>query len=139
MDVSAGIAIYYKNKILLIHPTKTPIFGTWSVPKGKIEKDESLLDAAIRETNEEVGIIIKPEMIKSDARIFNYTTKKGYIFKKAYIYTLRINSLKEIGLKEEVLPSNNLQKSEVDMALFFDKYSAKDYIFWRYRLLLDKI
>jgi len=139
MHVSAGIAIYYNNKILLAHPSKTTIAGTWSVPKGKLENNETFLEAAIREIKEEVGITINPNIIKDDARIFNYTSKKGYIFKKAYIFTLHIESLKEIGLETEILPFNNLQHSEVDMAMFFDKYSAKDYIFWRYRALLDKI
>ena len=139
MHISAGIAIYYNNKILLAHPSKTSIIGTWAVPKGKIEESETPLEAAIREVKEEVGITINPDMIKTDDRIFNYVSKNGYIFKKAHIFTLYIDSLDEIGLSSEIIPFNQLQRSEVDMALFFDKYVAKDYIFWRYRALLDKI
>jgi len=139
MHISAGVAIYYKNKILLAHPSRTSIIGTWSVPKGKIEENETELDAAIRELEEEVGIKLNPTIITSEPRIFNYTSKKGYIFKKAYIFTLYVTSLDEIGLSSEILQFNQLQRSEVDMAAFFDKHVAKDYIFWRYRALLDKI
>lgn len=35
--------------------------GHYGLPAGKVEKDESFLAAAIRETREEVGIILKPE------------------------------------------------------------------------------
>jgi len=139
MHISAGIAIYYNNKILLAHPSKSSVIGTWSVPKGKIEENETELDAAIRELEEEVGIKLDSNIITSEPRIFNYTSKNGYIFKKAYIFTLHINSLSELGLTSEIILFNQLQRSEVDMALFFDKNTAKDYIFWRYRALLDKI
>ena len=139
MIISAGIAIYYNNKILLIHPSKTKLTGTWSVPKGKVEDGESLLETAIRETKEEVGINIHKDIISDKPRLFNYTSRNGHVFKKSYIFTANIISLDEIGLDSEMILMSNLQTSEVDMALFFDKYHAKDYIFWRYRPLLSKI
>ena len=50
-------------RILLVHPGG-PFFtkkdtGYWGIPKGLIESDENILDAAIREFEEETGI--KPE------------------------------------------------------------------------------
>ena len=137
MRISAGVAIYYNNKILLAHPTKTKIFGTWTIPKGGIEEGETKLQAAIRETKEEVGIKINPNRIVNKPILIDYINKKGKLFKKVYIFSYHVKSLKELKLDNEVILSKNLQKSEVDLALFFDMKSAKDYIFWRYKILLN--
>jgi len=62
--ISAGILLCRLNnsesEVLLVHPggpfwTKKDR-GTWSIPKGEIEHEEDLLEAAIRETEEETGI-----------------------------------------------------------------------------------
>lgn len=61
---SAGILFYriQKNKleVLLVHPGG-PFWsrkddGAWSVPKGEVELNEDLLEAATREVKEELGI-----------------------------------------------------------------------------------
>ena len=62
--ISAGILLYRLNnsdpEVLLVHPGG-PFWvkknmGSWSIPKGEIEPEEDLLEAAIRETKEETGI-----------------------------------------------------------------------------------
>ena len=62
--VSAGLLMYRiqdgKLQVLLAHPGG-PLFqnkddGAWTIPKGEIEPDEDLLDAAKREFEEETGI-----------------------------------------------------------------------------------
>lgn len=64
---SAGLVMFTfkedKLKILLVHPGG-PFFtkkdnGYWGIPKGLIENNENILDAAIREFEEETGI--KPD------------------------------------------------------------------------------
>ena len=64
---SAGLVMFTlkddKLKILLVHPGG-PFFtkkdnGHWGIPKGMVESNENILDAAIREFEEETGI--KPE------------------------------------------------------------------------------
>ena len=66
-DVSAGLMMYKfaggKIKYFLVHPGG-PFFknkdkGYWSIPKGLIEKDEDIIEAAVREFEEETGI--KPD------------------------------------------------------------------------------
>jgi len=54
--VAAGIFLVNKDgKLLVCHPTNhAPDF--WSIPKGKVEIGEELIDAAIRETYEETNI-----------------------------------------------------------------------------------
>lgn len=47
------------DKILLnSRPIGKPMAGYWEFPGGKIEESETFVDAAIRELNEELGIII---------------------------------------------------------------------------------
>ena len=53
MKISAGIIIRYKDSILLCHPTNAPWKDSYSFPKGLVEDDEDLIDAAIRECFEE--------------------------------------------------------------------------------------
>ncbi len=62
--ISAGLLMYKIDKeelkVFLVHPGG-PFFqnkndGYWSIPKGLIEKEEELLNTAIREFREETGI-----------------------------------------------------------------------------------
>ena len=39
-------------------------FNTWSAPGGKPELNEKLIDTAVRETFEETGIVLNPDMLK---------------------------------------------------------------------------
>nr|HPI82233.1 NUDIX hydrolase [Candidatus Paceibacterota bacterium] len=61
IQLSAGLAIIQNGSILLGHPTGQKWWGTFSIPKGQVEKGEDLLEAAIRETREEIGINIDPK------------------------------------------------------------------------------
>ncbi len=63
--VSAGLLMYRiqdgKLQVLLAHPGG-PLFknkddGAWTIPKGEIESDEDLLEAAKREFEEETGVM----------------------------------------------------------------------------------
>jgi predicted NUDIX family NTP pyrophosphohydrolase len=63
---SAGILLFIRKphlQVLLAHPGG-PFWwdkdeGAWSIPKGEVEENENLLDAAKREFDEELGL--KPE------------------------------------------------------------------------------
>jgi len=64
MRTSAGLLMYRHRQgtvqVLLVHPGG-PYFrkqdeGAWSIPKGEVDADEDLLDAARREFQEETGV-----------------------------------------------------------------------------------
>lgn len=58
MDTSCGIfLINNKNEIVLGHAINAPYY-MWSIPKGLLEKGETYLEAAIRETREETNLKI---------------------------------------------------------------------------------
>lgn len=52
VEAAGGVVFNPQNEVLLIHRR-----GSWDLPKGKIEKGESIEDAAIREVVEETGIV----------------------------------------------------------------------------------
>lgn len=53
--------VYVKkdNKILMVQENKESKKGKWNMPAGKLEDNESIIDAAIREIKEETNINIK--------------------------------------------------------------------------------
>ncbi|MDD2920876.1 MAG: NUDIX domain-containing protein [Anaerolineales bacterium] len=57
--LAVNVAVMHENKILL---TKREDFETWILPSGGVEDDESIAQAAIRETKEETGLDV--ELIK---------------------------------------------------------------------------
>ena len=114
---SSGLAIIYKKRILLVHPKNSRWEKTYSIPKGHVEPGESALEAAIRETSEEVGIVVPTSLIdKIEREIFYYKKEKPW--KKISYFIVRIDDLSEIGLDSETVPKGQLQTSEVDWAGF---------------------
>lgn len=121
---SAGLAIIYDNKILLAHTTNRGWFGSYGIPKGGIEEGESNLDAAIRETQEEVGIKVPRKLIDTTEHTFTLTTRKYKYTKIVYYYIVKIDDLSQIGLKDLRIPKKQLQVEEVDWAGFIDYKEA---------------
>lgn len=140
METSAGIILTYNKKILLCHPTSQGMFGTWSIPKGHIEAGEEILEAAYRETREEIGLSLNFNDIDPDPFVINYT-KKGTnnVYKQIHCFHYEVKNLKSIGLSSEIISHDKLQHAEVDFAAFLDIENANKYIFWRLLPLLKYV
>ena len=134
---SAGIAIICQGKMLLCHSTSAKWFGSFMPPKGSIEEGESEAEAACRETLEEVGIDIKPEML-GEKHTIKYLRGMS-LYKEVYIFEYRIESFDQIGLGGEIIPEVMLQLEEIDEAKFMDKEEASVRILPRYKELLKLI
>jgi len=137
MKTSAGIVFIYDNKILLVHPTNAPWFGLHNIPKGIVEEDETIFEAAIREVKEEVGLDyyeLDKEKIDREAKEIYYTDKKGKAYKKVYYYVVHLNSV-----EHEIIPKENLQLEEVNWAGFLDYEEASKRLFWRFKEILNYI
>ena len=116
MVQSAGLAIIYQDKILLVKPTNARWWKSYGIPKGHVEEGESTIDAAIREVKEEIGIEIPKFMIGEEHEIF-YIKKEKQWKRIAYFYVL-ISDLSDIGLDSEIISKNMLQLEEVEWAGF---------------------
>ncbi|MDR6458118.1 putative NUDIX family NTP pyrophosphohydrolase [Chryseobacterium vietnamense] len=72
MKISAGILLFKKKKdslyYFLVHPGgpfwKNKDLGAWSIPKGEVSPDESLLERALKEFKEETGKTIDGKFIE---------------------------------------------------------------------------
>jgi len=53
-----GIVFNNQKQVLMIRRNKPPAIGLWSVPGGKLEAGESLMEACRREVKEETGLDI---------------------------------------------------------------------------------
>ena len=74
--LAAGIFLINKEqKILICHPSNHPA-DVWSIPKGKVEKDELEIDAALRETYEETNVDLTQVDWLIELDIQTYSHKK---------------------------------------------------------------
>lgn len=138
IEISAGIAIIYDSRLLLVHPIKGNR-KSWSIPKGKVEEGESFEEAASRETYEELGIKIDHKKLKNKRTIVYHNRISNEEHKKLHYYIYRIKSLDIIGLNSININKNNLGENEIDDAKFMYKSEALDYIFWRQEPILEHI
>ena len=57
--IVSQVCVKKDNKILMVQENKSGVKGKWNMPAGKLENDESVIDAAIREVKEETNIDVK--------------------------------------------------------------------------------
>lgn len=133
MELSAGLAIIQKGSILLVHPKGQSWYGTYSIPKGHIEKGESILDAAIRETREETGIMIdKYDIIDPEPKYIDYKDKTGKTYKRLYFFIVN----PKVPIEKDAI---SVDGEEVDWSGFILEKKANSRIFWRQKEILSEI
>ncbi len=74
-EQSAGIVVYRRDQQSgkLLYLLLYYIGGHWDLPKGKVEANESLIEAAMREVREETGLEVAP--------IQNFSENISYYFR----------------------------------------------------------
>lgn len=117
-ETSAGIVVFHKDKYLLLHYNA----GHWDLPKGHVEKNESLKQTALRETKEETNLDI--ELINGFEEKIQYDfTNTQLIHKTVYFYLGEAKSDK-VKISHEHIGYEWLTYSDVINKLTFD--TAKD-------------
>lgn len=91
IDAAGGLVFNEFDEALLIYR-----HGKWDLPKGKLEKGETVEDAAVREVEEETGIqgieLGKPIILQREQNItfhtFLHPVKKQLILKRIFWYKM---------------------------------------------------
>jgi len=140
MVISAGILMYRFNldlEVFLAHPGgpfyKKKDDGQWSVPKGQVEKDEELIDAAIREFQEETSIQIEStSQLIFLGDVIQKSGKRVYVW--AYLNDFRGQ------IKSNVVNHPQFGKfPEIDKAEYFNLETAKIKILESQRPFLERL
>ena len=102
-ETSAGIVIFRKEDsknlfLLLRYPS-----GHWDFVKGKMEKDESTHETAIRETKEETGIKDVSFLENFEEWIDYNFQYQGELVQKKVVFFLAETKTKEIEISHEHL------------------------------------
>jgi predicted NUDIX family NTP pyrophosphohydrolase len=136
---SAGLAIVYQGMVLLAHTAGRKWQGSYGIPKGGVEEGESLIEAAMRETLEEVGINVPKRLIDTTHRTYVLTSKKYKQVKTVHWFIVKIDDLSSIGLSGLVVPKRQLQLDEVDWAGFITLDEAKKRVMQSQATVIDNL
>lgn len=139
-DITAGVVFVYNNKILLVHPCGEKWTKSFSYPKGRIDKEESIKEAAVREVFEEIGIKFDGDLLNNE-NLHRIIHSDGDRIKVDYYYLVYLddNMFIKYFRGRVILPVKNLQKSEIDWAGFIPIDQTKHRIKGRLRKILDHI
>jgi 8-oxo-dGTP diphosphatase len=58
--IGVGSIIIENDRVVLVKRAHPPIQGQWSIPGGVLEVGELIREAAVREAQEETGLIVEP-------------------------------------------------------------------------------
>ena len=103
-EVTSCFCEYRGEILLLLRQDNKPQDNTWGVPAGKIDDNESLVDATIREIKEETGIIVTSEKLEY--------VKKVYIKYPEFSFVYHMFKT-EFSVKPEVLIAQKEHKDFV--------------------------
>lgn len=78
----AAIYIEYNDQILILHRQNNKSEGDkWGIPGGKVDKNETPLQAIIRETKEETGLDISKQSIETLKTVYiEYDEKNHFVY-----------------------------------------------------------
>jgi 8-oxo-dGTP pyrophosphatase MutT (NUDIX family) len=92
-EISAGTIVYYEDKsikyLILQHEE-----GHWDLPKGHVEKNETLEDTAKRETKEETGLDVEIKPGFKESFSYFYRNHGAVVNKTVYFFIAKSLSKK---------------------------------------------
>lgn len=132
-NLSAGLLMFRlkggKLQVFLVHPGG-PFWakkddGAWSIPKGEVQENEPLLDTAIREFEEELGVLPKGNFLElGSIKQRGGKIVHAWAFEGDYNESQPIKS--NLFTMEFPPGSGRIQEfPEIDKARFFDLEEAK--------------
>ncbi|MDY0236093.1 MAG: NUDIX hydrolase [Gudongella sp.] len=98
IEVSSGGVVVFGNTILLLKKYN----GDWVLPKGRLEKGESLESAALREVQEESGV--KGQILVYIGEVnykYKNLRKNEIVYKTVHWYLMKTSSMDCVPQKKE--------------------------------------
>lgn len=130
IEAAGGVVENEYGEILLIHRR-----GFWDLPKGKIEKGETVEDAAIREVEEETGLInvsiqhsIKFKKLKNKATYHSYFLNDTLAMKVSYWFAMKI-------IDDQLLVPQT--EEDIEQAIWVKKENVSTYFENMYPSIID--
>jgi len=116
---AAGGFIQKDNYFLCIHR-----LGKWDLPKGKLEKGESIEEAAIRECEEECGIKELRIISELQSSFHIYPYKRSFALKQSYWFYMRstYNEKLVAQTEENIDEVRWFNRSEIESIVLKDTY-----------------
>lgn len=118
IEAAGGMVFNGNNEILCIYR-----LDKWDLPKGKIEKDESITEAAMREVEEECGISGVKVKSELNSTYHTYWLGEQMILKKTYWFKM-IYSGNEILIPQK---EEDIQKVEWISEFDLDEFKSNTY------------
>ena len=137
MEKSCGIVLFHSDEFLVIqHSTESnEVQGHWDFPKGHIEDNESELETATRELQEETGID-DFKLIENFRQKITYDVhKNNAVIPKEVIFFLAESSTKSVQLSSE---HQNYRWLDFDLAHDRLTYSNAKEVLVKAKTFLEK-
>ncbi len=96
IEAAGGLVKNEKKEYLFIYR-----LDKWDLPKGKIEKGETIKDAAVREVEEECGIVVKKLGKKIGKTYHAYISKGEVVIKKSYWFKMKTEGFDKLKPQKE--------------------------------------
>ncbi len=127
ISAAGGLVTNTKNELLFIYRN-----GVWDLPKGKIEKGESIETAAIREVEEECGIF-NLKLGKQLVTTYHIYNQNGLNLKETHWFLMTSDyngalipqleeGITEVCFKNDVETKNALQNTYANIKIVYDTY-----------------
>ena len=112
IEAAGGLVFNQENEILAIHR-----LGRWDLPKGKVEKGETISEAAIREVEEECGISHLHLSEELESTYHTYWMKNTWVLKRSYWFKMHYSGNEKLvpQTEEDIekviwMPANQLNE-----------------------------
>lgn len=130
---AAGGIVDNGGKFLMIYRRKV-----WDLPKGKLDRGETIENCAVREVEEETGVKVRIDR-KIDAVWHTYIDGKKYILKKTHWYGMSCVSDKKMAPQKDegIKKVEWMTMDEVRKALH-GSYRSIRYVMQEYTKMMEK-
>ena len=108
-------------------------YHKWVLPKGLVNKNEDLQQAALREVTEEVGVVARIVAQIGEPEKYVYTARGTRVFKKVYYYLMEYVSGSEADHDREM---EAVRWTEIDEAISTVYYKGARQVLERAKALL---